>query len=96
MSASGKIRYVEGAFDQSSTRYFGEDDHNQIRQDRIDCVIDLGLTGHDLSDLVEKAYERPENWEYAPNVILIQEVVNVCRRRINAARAARGEEPYPE
>ncbi len=96
MTALGKIRYVEGAFDEMHTLYSGQDYANQLIEDRIQCVFDLGLTSGDLSDLVEKAYERPESWEFPPNTVLLQEVVKVCRRKINAARTLRGEEPLPE
>ena len=96
MTDSAKLGYVMGVFDVSLVGAEGAEGVNQYHRDRNQCVTDLDLRSGDLSDLVNKAYERPENWEFSPHLLLDHELRKVCIRRINEARIRRGQEPLPE
>ncbi len=93
MSASAKSGYVMGVLDETIEGAKGAD---QYYRDRYQCSVDLNLRSGDLSDLVNKAYESPKTWEFSPRILLDWELRKVCIRRINEARAIRGQEPLPE
>lgn len=103
MSDSEKTGYVMGVIDEYQFVYYNRKLSKElnaygasIKTDIKQCLLDLNLTSRDLIDLVENAHKNPKNWEFPSNTVLILEVFKVCRRKVNAARALRGEEPLPE
>lgn len=85
-----------GVLDETITFRLGDDVHNQYIQDLEICAMELDLRAVDLIDIIEAAYEAPENWEYPPTFHLQTGLRRACIRRINEARRSRGQEPLPE
>ncbi|SDY84878.1 hypothetical protein [Citreimonas salinaria] len=96
LDALGQFRYVQGFVDGWLGMDAGNPEMNQYMDDIRSCVIEMGLTARDFTEIVENQYEDLSNWEKPPYVMIIQGVREVCIGSINRARADRGQGLYGE
>jgi len=92
-----KIGYVTGYVDGFSTKFTDDGEAgSRYKGDLAQCLIDTDVRGGALADIVEKGYEDLDNWSKGPTEVLLSGLHRVCWSKMNAYRAARGEDPLPD
>ena len=86
--------YVMGAMDQFGFIDFSGN-NRQHRLDLLSCLNALSIDSYALVDIVNRQYTDLANWEYPPNILLVQGLEKVCHNHINRNRDQRGEAPLP-
>lgn len=93
---SAKQDYAAGLLDGMYMTWTEDDAQAANIQGTENCLSELGISGRDLADLIDRGYADPSSWGKSPLLIMSTQVGRMCRPYVNRERVAKGLDSWPE